>query len=55
VTRTRKVLLVIAVAFVIYAVYNNPDKSATTVRSIFDLLVEAVKSIGKFFDRILTG
>ena len=54
-TRTRKIAVVIIVAFVIYAVYNNPDKSAQTVRSAFDLLVEALKSVGKFFNSILSG
>ena len=54
-TRTRKVALVIVVAFVIYAVYNNPDKSAAGVSSAFDMIGSALHSLARFFDRILSG
>ncbi len=52
-TRTRQVLLVIVVIFILYAIYTSPSKSADAVHAIWNVLTAAVNAIFRFFDRLL--
>lgn len=53
--RARKVLLWFVIAFLVYAVFNDPDRAADLVRSAFEGILDAFAAIGRFFDRLLTG
>jgi hypothetical protein len=55
VPKARKIILVIVLVFVVYAVINSPEQSADVVKSAFDTLLDGLQSIGLFFDRLLTG
>ncbi|MCL2453922.1 MAG: hypothetical protein FWD18_01275 [Micrococcales bacterium] len=37
------------VAFLVYAVVKNPDRAATVVRSIWDLIYATVEGVLRFF------
>ncbi|MFN8075253.1 MAG: hypothetical protein U0Q15_07510 [Kineosporiaceae bacterium] len=52
-TRTRRIIGIIALVFVLYAIYNNPDKSAEVVRRVWEIVLEGIQQIFRFFDRII--
>ncbi|WP_172669690.1 hypothetical protein [Arsenicicoccus sp. oral taxon 190] len=51
--KIKKVLLWLLVAFLIYAIIVSPDRAADIVRTVWDILVQAVQSLGRFFDKLL--
>jgi preprotein translocase subunit SecY len=51
----KKILLWTFVAFVIYAVIKYPGLAATVVQNIWNFIVQLFKSVGNFFNSILTG
>jgi hypothetical protein len=53
VTRTRQVILIIVLLFVAYAVYNSPAKSADAVHALWNVLVNAVNALFRFFDELI--
>lgn len=53
--RARKIILILVLVFLIYAVINSPDQSAEVVNSAFDILVDGLQSIARFFDQLLAG
>jgi hypothetical protein len=55
VTRTRQVIFVIIVAFIIYAIYTSPARSAEAVHAIWNVLVSAFRSIFSFFSHLING
>jgi len=52
-TRTRRIILLIVLAFVIYAVVTSPNQAADFVQQIFLWLANAVRSVFKFFNALL--
>ena len=52
-TRTRRTILLIVLAFAIYAVVTSPNVSAAYVKDAFVLLANAVKSVFAFFGALL--
>jgi hypothetical protein len=52
--RARKVLLWALVAFAVYAVFRSPDRSADIVRTSGSVLADGAKSVGHFFDALLS-
>lgn len=52
-TRNQKIIAGIVLAFVIYAVYNDPDKSADVVHSAWDLVRDGITQIFAFFDKVI--
>ena len=52
--RAKKVLLWVLVAFAVYAVFTSPDRSADVVRTSGTLLADGARSVGHFFDALLT-
>ena len=52
-TRTRRIILFIILAFVLYSVVTSPAQSATYVQTAFLWLAGAVRSIFAFFSALL--
>ncbi len=52
-TRSRRIVLFLVLAFVIYAIVVSPNQSADLVGRAVDALVRAVQAIFKFFDALL--
>lgn len=42
-------------AFFVYAVITSPDKSADTVRNLWDIVKQGFENIGQFFGNLLGG
>lgn len=53
-TRTRQVILVIALVFIAYAIYTSPARSADAVHTIWNILANAVTAIFAFFDKLIS-
>jgi hypothetical protein len=51
--KPRSAIITILVIFALYAIVTSPDHAATTVKSVFVFLADAVKSIFTFFDKLL--
>nr|WP_284288626.1 hypothetical protein [Angustibacter aerolatus] len=49
----KKPLLILVVAFFLYALFKSPDQAASIVRSAWDGIVEGLHAIGRFFDALL--
>ena len=52
-TRTRRIILLIVLAFVIYAVVTDPTKAASWVTTVFNWLSTALHSVFDFFNAVL--
>ena len=53
-TRTRQIILILVLIFVVYAVYTSPARSADTVHAAWNVVTNAVSAIFRFFDALLT-
>ena len=53
-SNTRKVILIIVIAFIVYAIFTQPGQSANTVDGAWGLLKDAGNSISTFFDALLS-
>ena len=51
--KIKRITIWVIFAFVLYAIFTNPNKSADIVHNIWDLLATGVHSIGDFFKAIL--
>ncbi|HEX8497770.1 MAG TPA: hypothetical protein VF661_11305 [Actinomycetales bacterium] len=54
-SRVKKVLIYLVLAFCIYAVFRSPDQAASIVRTGWDGIVAGVRAIADFFDALLQG
>jgi hypothetical protein len=54
-TKVRKPLLWLLLAFFLYAVVKSPDQAASMVRSAWDGIAEALRAVGRFFDALLAS
>jgi di/tricarboxylate transporter len=52
-TRTRRIIIFIVLAFVLYSIVTSPDKSAGMVQQAFTWLADAVDNIFQFFGALL--
>ena len=52
-TRTRRIILLIVLAFVIYAVVTSPNQAAGYVQTVFQWLAGAIRSVFTFFNALL--
>lgn len=52
-TRTRRIILLIVLAFVIYAVVTSPNQAAGYVQTVFLWLANAIRSVFQFFNALL--
>ncbi len=53
--RVKKIALWTVLAFFVYAVVKSPGQAADILRTIWDIVVQGVKSIGSFFDALLNS
>lgn len=49
----RKIVLWTVVAFFIYAIIKSPTQAASIVQNAWDIIVQAFKAVGSFFNQIL--
>jgi hypothetical protein len=52
-TRTRRIILLIVLAFVIYTVVTDPTQAGRYVQTAFIWLAGAIRSIFQFFNTLL--
>lgn len=52
-TRTRRIILFIVIAFVLYAVVTTPAQAAGYVQDAFYFLADAVRGVFDFFGALL--
>jgi hypothetical protein len=52
-SKTKRVILIIVLAFFVYAVFTSPDKAADIVSNIWGVLVDGFNSILEFFGSLL--
>jgi hypothetical protein len=52
-TRVKKILLWVIVAFAAYAIFTSPDQAAEIVKTSGSILADGVRNIGNFFDALL--
>ncbi|WP_181445420.1 hypothetical protein [Flexivirga caeni] len=53
--KVRKVVIWLVVAFIAYAIFTSPDKSADIVHNIWSIISNGVTQIGHFFHKLLNG
>ncbi|MDN5797918.1 MAG: hypothetical protein L0H79_19540 [Intrasporangium sp.] len=53
-SKVKKIILWVVVAFFAYAIYNSPDRAAGIVSDIVSVIVEAFYAILQFFDSLLS-
>jgi hypothetical protein len=51
---TKKILLWLALAFVVYTIIVNPNKAANLAQEAFGGISEAGRSLGDFFDALVS-
>jgi hypothetical protein len=49
----KKILPITLLVFFVYAILKSPDQAASLVQNLWDIIVQAFKSIGSFFDALL--
>ena len=54
-SNTRKAIVLIVVAFLVYAVFTAPGQSAGAVDTIWDMLKQGFHSVTTFFDALLNN
>jgi hypothetical protein len=55
VQRVKKIVLWTVLAFFVYAIVKSPSQAADILRTLWDIVVQGVKSIGSFFDALLSN
>ncbi|MEU9885730.1 hypothetical protein [Sphaerisporangium sp. NPDC051011] len=51
--KTKKVLLYLAVAFVVFYMYSRPAEAATAVKGLFNGISSGASQLAMFFSRLL--
>jgi hypothetical protein len=51
--RMKRVLFWLLFGFVVYAIVSNPDGAADIVASIWDIIADGFRNIGRFFEAIV--
>lgn len=51
--RVRKILLWLLLAFFVYAIVTSPTQAADIVETAWDIILQAFRGIGGFFDALL--
>ncbi|MFN0281525.1 MAG: hypothetical protein ACKVZ6_06095 [Kineosporiaceae bacterium] len=54
-TRTKNILGLILVIFVLYAIIVSPQQAADFVRTAFQAIADGVRAIFDFFDAVING
>jgi hypothetical protein len=50
----KKIVLWLLVIFMLYAIFVSPDSAAALVGNVWDILVNGVKNVARFFDSLLS-
>ena len=53
-SRVRKILGWVLLAYVVYAIVKSPTQAADVVRTTFEILADGVRSIFAFFDSLMS-
>ncbi|MCE1177969.1 MAG: hypothetical protein LWW86_02920 [Micrococcales bacterium] len=51
--KAKKIFWWIVVLFLLYAIFTSPNEAAGIVNAIWDVLVNGVENLAKFFDALL--
>ncbi|WP_186525980.1 hypothetical protein [Leekyejoonella antrihumi] len=51
--RVKKIIIWVVFAFIVYAIFTSPTRSADIVHSCWQILSDGVKNLGAFFNSIL--
>ncbi|GAA4735088.1 hypothetical protein GCM10023216_29880 [Isoptericola chiayiensis] len=51
--KAKTILIWLVVIFVIFAIYNSPDRASEVVTAIWDVIVNAVGAFGEFLAGLL--
>jgi hypothetical protein len=51
--KAKKIILIVVLAFFVYAVFTSPDKAADIVANIWGVLVDGFNAILRFFGSLL--
>ncbi|WP_402468937.1 hypothetical protein [Isoptericola aurantiacus] len=51
--KAKTILIWLVVIFVIFAIYNSPDRASEVVSAIWDVIVNAVAAFGEFLGGLL--
>lgn len=49
----KKIVLWLLVIFILYAIFTSPSDAANIVGSAWDIIVNGVRNIGRFFDSLI--
>ncbi|WP_202911393.1 hypothetical protein [Segeticoccus rhizosphaerae] len=49
----KRLLQLLVVAFIIYAIFTSPDRAGDILHSAWDVIAQGFKSLGSFFDSLL--
>jgi hypothetical protein len=55
VQRVKKTVLWTLLAFFVYAMVKSPSQAADIVHTVGDIIMQGLKSIGSFFDALLSN
>lgn len=50
----KKIILWLLVIFILYAIFVSPDKAADMVGNVWDILVNGVSNVAKFFNALIS-
>lgn len=51
--QVKKIITWVFWIFVLYAIFTSPDRAASLVMTVWEIIVNGFASIGIFFDRLL--
>jgi hypothetical protein len=52
-SKVKKIILWVVVAFFVYAIFTSPDKAAGIIQNIWGVVVDGFNAILRFFDSLL--
>ncbi|MFC0359140.1 MULTISPECIES: hypothetical protein [Kytococcus] len=53
--RFKKLLWWLLLLFIVYAIFTSPDRTGDIFRAIGDIIVQAFRSLGDFYNSVLDG
>lgn len=51
----KKIVMWLVVVFLLYAILTSPQEAADIIGSAWDVILNGVENIGRFFDSLLRG
>ena len=53
--RAKLIIIWVVVAFLLYSIINDPERSADIVRALWDVIWGAIANVGRFFEELFVG